>query len=64
MSYTQTHLSAQDYRAGFIRKGTSVHKWAKENGLSPQYVYDIIKNARTGEAADRVRKKMERFLLD
>ena len=54
--------TSEFYRAEFIRAGSSVSKWAKENGYSPVYIYDVLKGARNGEKAKDIKSRIEKKL--
>lgn len=50
------------YRAQFIQAGSSVSKWAKANGYSPVYIYDILKGARNGKKAQDIKSRIDKDL--
>lgn len=53
------HLSNifQRVQIGFLLKSTSVHAWARNEGISPQYIYDVLYGRRYGPKAQDLRTK-------
>lgn len=50
------------YRVAFIRKGSSIPRWARDNGFSHSYIYDILHGHRKGEKAGRILQRIENYL--
>lgn len=52
----------QNLRSAIIRKGKSLHRWAKDNGLPVSTVYGAASGERSGVEAVKIKTKLEEFI--
>lgn len=48
MTQAHTLKTPAQVRADFDRRGASIAKWARDNNLSPQRVYDVLQERNKG----------------
>lgn len=47
-------ITIQEVRSAFVANGTSLHRWAREKGLSPQHIHMALRGQRNGPVAKKL----------
>lgn len=48
-----------ELRSQLVRQGTTLRRWAKENGFPVSSVYDAVRETRKGPNSRRIKSKLE-----
>jgi gp16 family phage-associated protein len=55
---------SREIKAAFVRRGETLSAWCVANGVSRQYVYQVLTGKRAGSAADNLPAKINQHLME